>query len=401
MAERLISLLGVLAIFGFCLLISKDRKSINWTLVAWGFGLQVIFGILILKTYPAEIFAGAQALFNGIYDYADVGSKFVFGSLAEKKDLVILTMGAVIIFVSSLMAVLNYLRILPAIIYCLARLMQWTMRTSGAETLAAAMFILMGIEATTGLKSLISRMTRSELFSLMTCFMATIAGSVMAVYVGVFGANPGYVLTASLMSAPAALALSKIIIPETEEPETAGAVEWQALLPKEHGLIESAANGAVDGVKLAATIGAILLAFVALIHMMDGFLGLFGLSFKLITGYLFAPVAFLLGVPWEECFTAGHLLGVKTIFNEWIAYSDMHKLVDAGELSARAQMVLTYAMCSFANFGSLGILIGAVSVLAPDRREEAAQLGLRALLAGLLAGFLTAAIAGFLTNPVV
>jgi CNT family concentrative nucleoside transporter len=309
-------------------------------------------------------------------------------------------MGAVIIFVSSVMAVLNYARILPAIIYGLARIMQWTMRTSGAETLASAMFILMGIEATTGLKTVIGRMTRSELFSVMTCFMATIAGSVMAVYVGIFGASPGYILTASIMSAPAALALSKMIIPETETPETAGNVEWQTLLPQDRGFVEAAANGAIDGLKLAATIGAILLAFVSIIHMLDGLLGLFGLSFKLVTGYLFAPVAFILGVPWQECISAGHLLGVKTVFNEWIAYSEMQELVKAGELSARAQMILTYAMCSFANFGSLGILIGGLSVLAPERREEVTRLGLWALLSGLLAGFMTAAIAGALANPV-
>ncbi len=396
MPPRLMSAIGIAAIIGFCVLVSSDRRSISWRLVAWGIGLQFLFGLLILKTYPIEIFAGAQALFMGIYGYADYGSKFLFGSLAEKKDFIMLSMAAVIIFVSSLMAVLNVLRVLPALIYGFARLMQWTMRTSGAETLAATIFILMGIEGVTALKTVIGRMTRSELFTVMTAFMATIAGSVMAVYVSVFGASAGHILAAGVMSAPAGLALSKIMVPETHEPETAGRVEWKTLIPKEHGVVEAAANGAIDGLKLAATIAAILLAFVSLIHMLDAALGLVGTSFAHVGGYVFAPVAYLLGVPWEDCMNAGHLLALKTVFNEWLAYSQMKEMVAAGTLSPRAVMILTYALCSFANFGSLAILIGGVTALAPERKEEVVSLGLWSLLAGLLAGFSTAAVAGLL-----
>lgn len=398
MPPRLMSVIGVGAILGLCFILSRDRGKISWNLVLWGVALQVLFGVLILKTYPEQIFLGAQAFFNGIYSFADKGTGFLFGSLAERKDFVILTMGSVIIFVSSLMAVLNLLRIIPAIMYGLARLMQWTMRTSGAETLAAAMFVLMGIEAVTGLKNVIGRMTRSELFSVMTCFMATIAGSVMAVYVGVFGANAAYIMAASIMNAPAALALSKIMVPEEVTPETAGRVEWSLLIPKDHGIVEAAANGAVDGLRLAATIAAILLAFVSMIHMLDALLGLFGTSFGILGGYAFAPVAYLLGIPWEDCLKAGNLLALKTVFNEWLAYSSMKGMVAAHELSPRAVMILTYALCSFANFGSLAILIGGVSALAPDRREEVISMGLRALLTGLLAGFMTAAIAGVLNE---
>lgn len=396
MSPRIMSIFGIGCIVGFCILISRDRRRINWVTVLWGMGLQFIFGLLILKTYPEQIFSVAHALFGGISTFSEQGARFLFGSLAGNKDFVILSMGSVIIFVSAMMAVLNYLRVLPAVIYGLARLMQWTMRTSGAETLAAAVFILMGIEGVTGLKTVIDRMTTSELFSVMTCFMATIAGSVMAVYVGVFGANAGHIMAASIMSAPAALALSKILIPETVTPETAGRVEWKVLVPKEHGVVEAAANGAVDGLRLAATIGAILLAFVAIIHMLNALLAVLGTSFGTLGGYLFAPVAYILGVPWEDCMKAGHLLAVKTVFNEWLAYSRMQEMIAAHLLSPRAVLILTYALCSFANFGSLAILIGGISALAPERKEEVIAMGLRALLAGLFAGFLTAGVAGCL-----
>lgn len=396
--SRLMSLAGIAVIIGVCALLSSDRRKIKWSTVLWGFGLQILFGLLILKTDPDRIFATAQDLFDGIYKYADKGSGFLFGSLAQNQDFVLLSMGSVIIFVSCLMATLNYARILPAIVYGLARLMQKTLKTSGAETLGAALFVLMGIEGLSGLKDQLERMTKSELFTIMTCFMATIAGSVMAVYVSVFGAKAGHILAASVMSAPAALALSKIMEPETLAPETMGHVPWDALVPDNSGLFEAATRGAVDGLKLAAVIGAILLAFVSLISMLDAILGLAGTSFAAVGGRLFAPVAFLMGIPYEDCLNAGRLLALKTVFNEWLAYSAMKDMAQAGELGARSQMILTYALCSFANFGSLGILIGGISSLAPGRRDEVAGMGLKAMLGGLLAGFLTAAIAGVLVS---
>lgn len=398
MIPRLTSVVGVIAIVALCALLSSDRKKIKWATVCWGFALQIIFGLLILKTYPEAIFNGAQEFFNGIYKYADKGSGFLFGSLAQNEDFMILGLGSVIIFVSCLMATLSFLRIIPAIVYGLARLMQKTLKTSGAETLGAALFILMGIEGLSGLKDHLSRMTRSELFTIMTCFMATIAGSVMAVYVTIFGASPGHILAASIMSAPAAIALSKIMEPETLNPETMGSVPWSALIPEEKGLFESATQGAIDGLKLAAVIGAILLAFVSLLSMLDAMLGVFGTSFSGIGGYIFAPVAFLLGIPYEDCLNAGKLLALKTVFNEWLAYSQMKDMAAAGEIGERTRMILTYALCSFANFGSLGILIGGLSSLAPSRKQEVTSMGLKALLGGLLAGFLTASIAGVLVS---
>jgi CNT family concentrative nucleoside transporter len=268
------------------------------------------------------------------------------------------------------------------------------MRASGAEALMAAMFVFMGIESTTGIKDYIRKMTRSEIFTVMTGFMSTIAGSVMAVYVS-FGASAGHLLAASVMSAPAAIVISKLMIPEADTPVTGSRMK-ETLKSADVNIIEAAANGAADGLRLAATIGAMLLAFIALIGMMDHFLGYANTSFEHITGYLFTPVAWLMGVPWEDCFTVGSLLGVKVVFNEFISYQRMQAHIGSGALSPRAITIATYALCSFANFGSIAILLGAIGAIAPERKKEAARLSLKALLAGLLAGFMTATIAGIL-----
>ncbi|MFH0959818.1 MAG: nucleoside transporter C-terminal domain-containing protein [Pseudomonadota bacterium] len=390
------SLVGIILIVGVCFVFSSNRRAIVWPQVFWGIFLQFIFGILILKTYPERVFAIAQYVFEGLNYCASTGSRFLFGALAGNVDFTILSMGAVIIFVSSIMGMLNYLRVLPATMYVLARLMQKTMRTSGAETMAAAMFVMMGVEVTTALKNVLGKLTKSELFTVMTCFMATIAGSVMAVYVGVFGAKAGHILAASIMNAPAGLVISKMLLPETSTPETQGAWSWRNITSEDHSLVESAANGAIDGLKLTATISAVLLAFVSCINLINGGLGTFGTSFENLGGYLFAPVAFLIGTPWADCAKAGELLALKTFFNEWIAYSHLKIMVSEGSISPRGTMIMTYALCSFANFGSLAILIGGLSALAPERRSEIAGLGLKALLAGLLAGFMTAAMAGLL-----
>jgi CNT family concentrative nucleoside transporter len=396
MIPRITSALGIMLILGFCYVISSNRRVIVWPQIFWGIFLQFMFGILILKTYPDIVFQFAQSVFEGLNWYASTGAKFLFGALTGNVDFTILSMGAVIIFVSSIMGMLNYLRILPATMYILARVMQKTMRTSGAETMAAAMFVMMGVEVVTALKNVLGRLTKSELFTVMTCFMSTIAGSVMAVYVGVFGAKAGHIFAASVMNAPAGLVISKMLLPETSAPETQGVWSWRNITSGDHSLVESAANGAIDGLKLTATIAAVLLAFVSFINMINGGLGYLGTSFENLGGYLFAPVAFLLGTPWEDCAKAGELLALKTFFNEWIAYSHLKIMVSEGSISPRGTMIMTYALCSFANFGSLAILIGGLSALAPERRSEIAGLGLKSLLAGLLAGFMTAAMAGFL-----
>jgi len=395
---RPMSLVGIGAILVVAYFLSEERDKISWRLVFMGLFLEVALGVLILKAYPDQVFAAAQALFQGIQKFSDHGARFLFGSLADRSDFVILRMAAVIIFVSSIMAVLNYLRVIPLVMFGFARIMQKTLRTSGAETLSAAMQIIMGIEAMTALKTVLPRMTRSELFTVMSCFMGTMAGSVMAVYVGVFGANAGFILAASVMSAPGAIVISKMIAPETGTPGTAGSMDWRMILPEERGVVEAAANGAIDGLRLCAFIGAILLAFVSIINLVDAALSTVGLSFKTIGGVLLSPVAFLLGIPWDDCFKAGHLLTVKFVFNEWLSYAAMQQMVQHGELQPRTVMILTYAMCNFANFGSMAILIGGVSALAPGRRQEVSLLAFRALLTGLLSGLMTAALAGTMSQ---
>jgi CNT family concentrative nucleoside transporter len=306
------------------------------------------------------------------------------------------SIGAVLVFVASLMAVLYYLRVIQAFVYLLSKLMQYTMRISGAEAMASAFFVFMGIETVTAIKRYLGDMTRSELFTVMTAFMATIAGSVMVIYVGVFGAEAGHILAASIMSAPAAIMISKILIPEIEEPKTGVKIKWGEMKPEESNVIEAAANGAADGMKLALTIVAMLLAFVALIGMLDFFLGKGGTSFRELSAYPFAPMAWLAGVPWEDCFEVGRLLGIKVIFNEFISYQELQQMAQAGALGPRSVTIATYALCSFSNFGSLAILIGGIGSLAPERKTEVAQLGMKALLAGFLSGLMTAALAGIL-----
>lgn len=396
--ERAVGLAGLLVFIGIAWALCPDRRRIDWRLVGWGIALQFVFALLILKTAPGlAVFDAARAVMTGLLDFTDIGSRLLFGNLISDRNI-----GAifafkvlpVIIFVSSLMGVLFYLNVIQAVVRAMAWVMQRTMKASGAEALMAAIFVFMGIEAVTGVKGYLARMTRSELFTVMAAFMSTIAGSVMAVYVS-FGASAGHLLAASVMSAPAAIVISKLLLPETEEArESEG--DGDFLRSQDVNVIEAAANGASDGLRLAATIGAMLLAFVALIGMLNHFLGFAGTSFEEISGYLFTPFAFLMGVPWEDCFKVGELLGVKVVFNEFISYQRMQPMIEAGTIGPRAATIATYALCSFANFGSIAILIGGIGAIAPERKKEIARLSLKALLAGVLASFMTASIAGLL-----
>jgi len=396
MGSRLISIIGMVLIICVAVLLSRDRKSISWRVVAWGITLQVLFAIIILKTGPGlKVFEAANRIFLKLNDFTETGTQFLTNTPLKDLSLAI-QIGSVLIFVASLMGVLYYLRIIQLFVYIFSRLMQYTMKISGAEALSAALFVFMGIETVTAVKKYIREMTESELFTVMVAFMATIAGTVMVIYVNYFEAEAGHILAASIMSAPAAIMLSKILVPETGEPATGSAIQWSAMTPDENNVVEAASNGAADGMKLAINIVAMLLAFVALIGMIDFFLNRAGTSFNEISSCVFAPVAFVMGVPWEDCMDVGRLLGIKVIFNEFISYSQLKELVDAGQLAPRSVTISTYALCSFANFGSLAILIGGISGLAPERNKEVARLGLKALLAGMLAGFMTATVAGFI-----
>jgi len=398
MVEKAVSLIGLLVFVGVALAVSERRGSINRRLVAWGLALQFIFALLILKTAAGRmVFDLARVVMTGLLAYSDIGSRFLFGALTDDPRfgaVVAFKVLPTIVFVSSLMAVLRYLRVVEVVVRAMAWVMERTMKASGTEALMSAVFVFMGIEGATGVKDYMDRMTRSELFTVMTAFMSTIAGSVMAVYVS-FGASAGHLLAASVMSAPAAIVISKLMVPEAEARAVGGTGTAMARIDAVN-VIEAAAMGAADGLKLAAVIGAMLLAFVALIGMLDGFLVYAGTSFEQLTGYLFAPVAFVMGVPWEDCVEVGGLLGVKVVFNEFISYERMQGLIASGALGPRSVTIATYALCSFANFGSVAILIGGLGSLAPARKKEIARLALRALAAGVMASFMTATIAGVL-----
>lgn len=400
--DQLISVLGLVTMLSVGYALSSARKSINWKTVISGIVLQILFGLIILKTgFGRAVFEQARELFTGLLNFTNEGSRFIFGPLTDVSKIGFVFAFMVlptILFMSSLMSVLYYVGIMQWLIKLAAKIMVKVMGTSGAESLAAAANIFAGqTEAPLVIKPFISRMTRSELMALMTGGMATVAGGVLAAYVGL-GVDAGHLLAASVMSAPAALVCAKLMVPETEVSQTQGEVKLE--LPRAHAnLIDAAASGASEGLQLALNVGAMLLAFIALIAMVNGLFGKVGgmvgypeLSLELITGYLFAPVAWLMGVPWGDCLTVGTLLGKKLILNEFVAYLDLREAMPT--MSERAIVISTYALCGFANFSSIAIQLGGIGTLAPDRRKDLALLGVRSLIGGTLACFMTACIAG-------
>ncbi len=400
--ERVISFLGLLTFLGLAFLLSTDRKKINWRTVLSGVGLQVFLGLIILKTdMGQQFFQGAKNVFTGILSYTNSGSEFIFGSLMDgkKHGFIFFTMVLpTIIFTSSLMSVLYHLGVMQFVIKLFAKAMVFVMGVSGAESLAAAANIFAGqTEAPLVVKPFISKMTKSELLALMTGGMATVAGGVLAAYVG-FGIDAAHLLSASVMSAPAALVCAKLMVPETENPTTKGDVKMK-IEKTTVNIVDAAAAGAGDGLKLAINVGAMLLSFIALIALFNGLLswvgGIFNyseLSLELITGYLFSPIAFIMGVPWSDAQVVGSLLGKKLILNEFVAYLDLKNQMT--NLSERSVIISTYALCGFANFSSIAIQVGGIGVLAPERRKDLAMLGIKSLIAGTLACLMTACIAG-------
>lgn len=400
--ERLISLLGLFVMLSIAYAFSEKRKAIQWRTIISGIILQVVFGLIILKTaFGRAVFDTASLAFNAVLSFTNEGSKFLFGNLANPQSIgfVFATMVLpTIIFMSSLMSVLYHMGVMQKVVEVVAKIMMKVMKTSGAESLAAAANIFVGqTEAPLVIKPYVNTMTKSELMCLMTGGMATVAGGVLAAYVG-FGIDAGHLLAASVMSAPAALVCAKLLVPETEESETAGMVKVN--LPKvSDNVIDAAATGATDGLKLAVNVGAMLLAFIALIAMLNGMLSWVGgwvgypnLSFELLIGYLNAPIAWLLGVPWEDCLVVGSMLGKKLVLNEFVAYLDLKEA--APQISQRSAILTTYALCGFANFSSIAIQLGGIGTLAPGKRGILSQYGMRALLGGTLACYMTACIAG-------
>ena len=400
---RFVSALGFVAMIAIAWAFSQDRRRFPWRTVAWGSALQLALGVVLLETPVGEaFFRGMNRAVATFIGYVDAGVGFVFGSLAETGFSIVVNVLPIIVFMGSLFAILYHLRILQRVVDTLARLLSRTMGTSGAESLAAVANIFLGMtEAALVVRPYLERMTRSELFALMTTGMASVAGSVLVAYVGMLGGEyAGHLATASLLSAPAGLLLAKVMVPEADTPETATASHAPVEISSVN-LIDAAAQGAIAGLRLAAYVGALLIAFVALVAMLNhalgvagGLVGLPDLSMQRVLGFVLAPLAWLMGVPWQDAARVGSLLGVKTVLNEFLAYQELGVLIRANAIAERSAVIASYALCGFANFGSLAILLGGIGGLAPARRPEVARLGLLSILAGSLASFMTACVAG-------
>lgn len=414
------SALGLVVLMGLAWLLSTDRRRINWRTVAWGLALQILFAMLVLKTTPGRwVFAQLNDLVNLLLGFQYEGAQFVFnglgvppgqpGSLGFFFAFQVLT---TIVFFSSLISILYYLGVMQVVVKAFAWIMVRTCRTSGAETLSASANIFVGqTEAPLLIKPYVGDMTRSELHCVMVGGMATVAGGVMAAFVGML--NPyfpdiaGHLIAASVMSAPAALVMAKLLLPETEHAKTLGVVEIPYKDPSVN-VIDAAASGATTGLQLAFNVGAMLVAFMSLLAMANwGVMkvaGLFGhptVGFETLLGWLFAPLAWVMGVPWQDCDVVGRLMGQKTFLNEFVAYTSLAEYAGThtGQpLHYRSYVIATYALCGFSNFLSIGIQIGGIGALAPERRHDLARLGLRALVGGSLACFLTACVAGMLVR---
>ena len=413
MELKFVSFLGLIAVIAFAWVCSLDRKKFPWRIVFCGIGLQFIFGWLILRTRGgAAVFDFAQRAVTKLIGFADEGAKMVFGPLANPQLLeekwgagnsfiFVITVTATIILVSALSSFLYHYGILQRVVRGVAWVMQRVMRTSGSESLAAAANIFMGqTEAPLVIKPYLSKMTQSELLALMVGGMATIAGGVLAAYVS-FGISAGHLLTASVMSAPASLLIAKVMLPESRKSETAAGANAKIERETSNG-IDALCCGAGDGVKLAINVMAMLIAFVAIVALANYLLGLpqrfFGLekpiTFQAIFGWINFPFAWLMGVPPKDCFLVGQILGERIVLNEFIGYLSLSQ--QKANLDPRSYTLATYALCGFANFSSIAIQVGGIGSLAPSRRADLARLGLRAMIGGVLASYLTAMVAGLL-----
>ena len=467
--DRALSFVGIFVMVGIAWLLSAERKRVDWRLVGIGVGLQLFFAAFILITPIGKpIFDVATAAFTKVMSFTETGSRLIFGAYDQLQDSLLKTLAfgvlPTIIFFSSLMAVLYHLGVMQRVVSWMAWLMQRTMRTSGSETLSAAANIFVGqTEAPLMIRPYVATMTRSELMVVMVGGFATVAGGVMAVYVAFLEPHypgiAGHLMAASVMSAPAALVIAKVMIPETESSQTKGEAKI-AVEKIDANVIDAAARGAGEGLTLMLNVGAMLLAFVALVAMVNYLIALpsyaqhhsvleglwaslmsagsdlsaqgacnpalvkwegakacveqlsglgatlpqavgpeqlWGvMSFERLFGYLFAPLAYMMGIPSQDVFAIGELLGAKVVLNEFVAYQQLTELAKAGQLTQRSVVIASYALCGFANFGSIAIQIGGIGGIAPSRRADLAKLGLRAMIGGTLAALMTASVAGVL-----
>jgi len=433
--DILFGLVGLAGLVGIAFLFSQNRRKIDWRLVGIGLLLQLIFALFVLKVPGGEdVFNLISRFFVTLINFTFEGAAFVFGILSsqeqmeqllpvEMKNLGFAFIFAfqvlpTIIFFSSLMSVLYHLGIMQKVVEGMARVMAKTMRVSGSESLSVAANVFIGqTEAPLVIRPYIATMTQSELLTLMVGGMATIAGGVLAAYVSILGGTDlqsqimyaKHLLSASIMAAPATMVIAKILMPETEKSETKDHVKIK-VEKKTVNVIDAAATGAADGLKLALNVGAMLLAFISIIAMFNYILESLGdvsginslignpLNLNLILGYLLAPLAWLIGVPWGDTTQVGALIGQKIVINEFIAYLELGKMIKLDMLSDKAIIISTYALCGFANFSSIAIQIGGIGGIAPNRRTDLARFGIRAVLGGSLATLMTATIAGVLIS---
>lgn len=403
--DRFTGLLGLVSILALCYLLSTDRKAIKLRLLGWGLGLQFTFAFLVLKTDVGRIFQAASYAVNALLEYAEQGSNFLFGPLGIKSGpfgvVFAFQVLPIVIFIASLFSILYYFGVMQVVIRGMAWAMHRVMRCSGAESTNVAASIFMGqTEAPLTIRPFLANLTPSELFTVMTCGMAHVSGAVMAAYVKIAGVDIKHLLTAVIMTAPATLLLAKMLVPETGHPETEGDVKVEIEKPGVN-VIDAAARGAGDGLQLALNIGAMLIAFVSLIALVNGGMGWvhaqmgwFPESLQKLFGIIFAPVAWLLGVSWKDASAVGDMLGTRMVLNEFIAFLRLGELKST--LDPRSFVIATFALCGFANFSSIAIQIGGIGALAPNRKSDLARMGLKAMMAGTLANFMSACIAGVL-----
>jgi len=422
--DRLIGILGIFSILGIAYLFSNNRKKIDFKLILWGISLQIFFALLILKVPGGKsIFDIIDSIIKKILEFSVDGSKFLFGNLANEDmfgpwrenfpndgtwpgfgfQFAFLVLPTVIFF-SSIMSVLYHVGIMQKIIGFISKIMQKTMGTSGAETASISANIFVGqTEAPLVVKPFISKMTKSELTAIMTGGFATVAGGVMAAYVlmlnKVIPGIAGHLMAASIMSAPAALVIAKIIYPETSTPETSKNNIKLSKVSDESNFLEAIGNGASEGMKLALNIAAMLIAFLSIIALVNWLLSLIPigdtvLTIELILGYLFMPLAYLMGAPWSESHILGSLMGQKLVLTEFIAFGNLASMSTL--ISERTATIGAYALCGFANFASIGIQLGGIGSIAPDRKKDLAKTVTKAMIGGALASWLTATIAGII-----
>jgi CNT family concentrative nucleoside transporter len=458
----MIGILGLVVLYGTAYLLSRDRTNVNLRTVVWGFGLQLVFAIIVIKTTPGQLlFATLADGVTRLLEFADAGSQFVFGPLASSEEsgfVLAFQVLPVVIFIAAFFSVLYFIGLMQRVVLLMARGMHRTMGVSGSESLAAAANVFMGqTEAPIIIAPYVPSMTRSELMALMTGGFATVSGAVLAAYIGI-GVRPEYLLSASVMAAPASLIMAKLLIPETEESKTAGEVAIE-IESEDVNFLDAAARGASQGVTLALNIGGMLIAFLGLIALTNGMLGIAGQAFidrtgmlrltaalavlavawallwkppkatalrglgalalvavaawaifvlrgpgelpmrlESILGAVLAPLAWTMGVPWAEAASVGELFGTKLVLTEIVGFIRMVEMVDAGALSPRSELIASYALCGFANFASIAIQIGGIGGLAPSRKSDLARIGPWAMLAGTMASYSTATLAGLLSG---